>query len=156
MVKLREAVEEGLSWDSGEQVIWGKYDVITVMVGTNDLRSTLEQMNREFMSLMRTLESRAPGTLLAVCAILPRPRDHTITAQQITQHNKFRAQWCHDTYHKFVDLYSIALDKQGKVRGQWFADGLHLSLQGVSRVKDYFRQQLADPVVKPFIVWRNL
>ena len=126
----------------------GQFDFVILHVGTNDIdrRAPYNNIISHFGNLIGICKKQKPSIQIIVSAILPRPKDHSISDPMIRSINKqLNKVMSKSMRFKFVPSYKPFM-YGGSVRRELFAkkdSGLHLNTEGTNALTRFFLRVIA-------------
>jgi lysophospholipase L1-like esterase len=117
---------------------------LIIHCGTNDVQNgTPDEIISRFETLVKSIKNLNHLMKILISSILPRPLDDSTNAPKVILTNKILKAKCLEWEVCFIRSNSIMI-KHGKPVTSYFQDGLHLSAQGVVRLKQFFSQMLTE------------
>ena len=126
-----------------QKAVLKDFDIVIFHVGTNDIdnRATFEAIISDFGNLVAICRKQKPGIRIIISAIIPRPKDHSVTDPMIRDVNKYLKQKMSKSQNfKFICTYR-PFTYCGKVKLELYAKkdlGLHLNTEGQNRLSHFF------------------
>ena len=127
-------------------------EIVLLNVGTNDIWSPFEENQQWLRSVLAKLRELAPRAVLAVAAVLPRPRDINFTSARVARWNAWLASLEAKGDIMFLDSFRTFTGRKGTPKSSLFRDGLHLTSMGLQILRDRIRTFLR--VVRKDKIWR--
>jgi lysophospholipase L1-like esterase len=123
-------------------------DVVVLQAGTNDVgwNRTDEHIVRNIETILCTLRKRLPGVRLLVQSVPPRETSFSSVIKSINRHLR---QFAPTVKARYVDLWPVLADPEGKLSTQWTTDGLHLTDAGYEVWLAELRPALAASLEHP-------
>lgn len=145
-----KVVNMGYGWDRIENLLWriehGELDgfearKISVLIGTNNLYTDSDDcIVRGIRQVVAAIRMQQPKAVVNVCAILPRKGMES----RIAGINGMLRQWVEsDTSLCWTDATPLLTDKGGRIRSEFFSDGLHPNEKGYEQIATALRRFLS-------------
>jgi lysophospholipase L1-like esterase len=126
-------------------------DAKTLLVhgGTNDLNNqSVAQIITKYEHLIDKFKSKYPNMSLQLSCILPRPGDNIHINSKLDQVNHLLRNLCVAKRCFYVASNKVFY-RSGSLCPDLFSDGLHLSMLGTKRLRQFFCQRLSELGCKP-------
>ena len=125
------------------KAVLNDFDVVIFHVGRNDIdnRASFKAIISDFGNLIAICRKENPGIRIIISAIIPRPKDHSITDPMIRDVNAYLSKKMSKSQNfKFICTYK-PFTHCGKVKLELYAKrdlGLHLNSEGQNRLRQFF------------------
>jgi lysophospholipase L1-like esterase len=106
---------------------------IVIYAGENDVAggATPEQVSERFTNLITMVRSKLPDARIIYVAMKPSPSREKFQAAMISANNRIRDHISRMSNAAFVDIYTLMLTPDGKMRPELFGrDMLHMNEKG--------------------------
>jgi lysophospholipase L1-like esterase len=102
---------------------------VFLMIGVNDLNANrnLDVMEAGYREILQQIRDRAPAVRVHVQSLLPTRGVFAKHNEPIKQFNGRIKQLAEEFGYKYLDLHPLFVDKQGELKAEYTADGLHLT-----------------------------
>lgn len=126
-------------------------DAVILQVGTNDVgwHRSDEYIVRNIETILCTLRKRLPTARLLIQSVPPREEDFAPVIRSINRHLR---QFAPTVKARYLDLWPILADAQGRLSAEWSTDSLHLSEAGYEIWFAALRPALVDTLEHPLAV----
>ena len=123
-------------------------DAVVLQVGTNDVgwHRSDEYIVRNIETILCTLRKQLPGVRLLVQSVPPREEDFTPLIESVNRHLR---QFAPTVKARYLDLWPVLADSEGRLSSQWSTDGLHLTEPGYDVWLTELRPALVDILEHP-------
>lgn len=134
------------------QVTNGNPDKIFLLIGINDLAHGLsaEQVAEEYESLVKDILAKSPSTKLYIQSVMPidsrfdRFKSLNGKEKDVAELNTRLKKIAADNNVIFIDLFSLLVDNDGRLKNEYTNDGLHLLGAGyrvwIDHIKKYVEE----------------
>ena len=140
--------------DNGRERIY-RYNpsVIFIQLGINDLNDDRdnEEIIDDLKEIIKGIKDNRPYAKIFVESIYPIDKDHEefdedlidkdIDNKRIEDLNKEIKEMVVSEKVNYLDIYSVLLD-DGKLKGEYTTDGVHLSEEGYNKILDIIKKEL--------------
>jgi lysophospholipase L1-like esterase len=123
-------------------------DAVVLQVGTNDVgwHRSDEYIVRNIETILCTLRKQLPETRLLVQSVPPREDVFTPVIRSVNRHLR---QFAPTVKARYLDLWPVLADSDGRLSAQWSTDGLHLTEAGYDVWLAELRPALVDTLLHP-------
>jgi lysophospholipase L1-like esterase len=127
-------------------------DAVVLQVGTNDVgwHRSDEYIVRNIETILCTLRKQLPEVRLLVQSVPPRELEFTPVIRSVNRHLR---QFAPTVKARYLDLWPVLADAEGKLSSQWSTDGLHLTEAGydlwLAELRPMLVEALQQPVHQP-------
>jgi lysophospholipase L1-like esterase len=126
-------------------------DAVVLQVGTNDVgwHRSDEYIVRNIETILCTLRKQLPAARLLVQSVPPREAAFMPVIRSINRHLR---QFSPTVKARYLDLWPVLADPDGKLSTEWSADSLHLTEAGYDVWHAALRPALVDTLERPLTV----
>ena len=126
-------------------------DAIVLQVGTNDVgwQRSDEYIVRNIETILCELRKHLPSVRLIVQSVPPREEDFTPVIRSINRHLR---QFAPTVKARYLDLWPVLADAEGRLSAQWSTDGLRLTEPGYDVWLAELRPALVEALEHPLSV----
>lgn len=130
---------------------------VFIQVGTNDLNcedSNSEVAYNNIIKIISNIKKNRPNAQIYLESIYPvnQSDDEKIQKEttgkrnneEIEELNEQLEEYCKNNEVKFVDMYKELVDKDGNLKLEYTADGLHLSTEGYTKVSNVLKKYIKE------------
>lgn len=145
----KKAVNLGFGWDRVENVLWRvrngellahKPGIVVLAIGTNNLEfNSAVEIRQGILAVCKEIRSLLPSSTVHVIGILPRTLPGKVLAVPAEVNAQLHEHLSGMDGVHFHDISHAFLNEQGKLRGQFFSDGLHPNEKGYERLAGEIR-----------------
>lgn len=134
------------------EVYTRKPSKVFLLIGINDLARGIsaDSVVKNILFICQLLHSKSPATQIFVQSLLPvndyfgKFKSHTNKGQEIIQVNKALNESAYNNHYEYLDIYSHFVDGQGKLKGEFTNDGLHLLAPAYLKWKEIIFNKVYD------------
>lgn len=140
----------GFGWDRIENVLWRIYhdeldgfkaEHVLLMIGTNNLQvNNDDEIIAGLRELIAAVKARQPRSRILISGIMPRRNMEA----RIAAINQTIAQLAVTSGMKFIDPGTVFLNDAGKIKEEFFGDGLHPNQKGYALLAPLIVQAFKD------------
>lgn len=129
---------------------------VFIQIGTNDIGtsdSSVEVAYNNISKIVENIKENRPAAEIYVESIYPVNQDCEKTNKEATGNrdnhdiielNKRLKDFCENNDAEYVDIYNALSDEVGNLRSEYTTDGLHLSIDGYSKVSKVLKKYIEE------------
>lgn len=118
-----------------DEVVESYPDKIFIMIGVNDIAKNLNTnyITTNYRKIIDTIQQKSPNTLIYIQSVLPvndkytRFANHVNKSAEILELNKEIKMIAKEYQLPYIDLFTLMVNPEGKLREDLTSDGLHLN-----------------------------
>lgn len=121
--------------DRLDAVVKGNPKKVFIMIGINDIGKgkTIEDIVNNYEKILQNIKNGSPNTEIYVNSVLPINKDLFITTtkdEEIINLNKGLKKLCEKNNVQYIDLYSLLVQSDNKLKSEYTTGGIHLNGKG--------------------------
>lgn len=128
-----------------ESIISGKPEKVFIMVGINDIYSSLElsDIENNFENILKTITRGSPKTEIYIQSVLPVNNELTtidVSNKDICELNIKIGRLAKQYNATYIDLYNVLSDSNGDLKKEYTVDGIHLTGKAYIVLKEILKE----------------
>lgn len=102
---------------------------VFLMIGVNDLNANrkLDVMQAGYREILQRIRDHSPSIRVHVQSLLPTRGNFATKNAEVKEFNRRIKRLAEEFGYKYMDLHSLFVDRDGELKAEFTADGLHLT-----------------------------